>query len=111
MDPVMGLVGSFVIARWSYRLLRDTSRVLLDAELSEARREAIRQAIEVDADSRVADLHVWRVGPRHLAAIVSVVAHTPREPEHYKGLVARQRDLVHLTVEVHRCPDGASVAA
>lgn len=111
MDPVMGLVGSVVIARWSYALLRDTSRVLLDAELSEERREQIRDAIESDADTRVADLHVWRVGPRHLAAIVSVVAHDAREPDHYKRLVAEQRDLVHVTIEVHRCPDGASAAA
>lgn len=111
MDPVMGLVGSLVIARWSHGLLRDTSRVLLDAELSPARHEAIRKAIESEPGSRVADLHVWRVGPRHLAAIVSVVAHAPLEPDHYKRLVAEQRDLVHVTVEVHRCPDGASAAA
>ncbi len=111
MDPIMGLVGSMVIARWSYGLLRDTSRVLLDAELPEARRVAIREAIESDADTRVADLHVWRVGPRHLAAILSVVAHAPREPDHYKRLLARQPDLVHVTVEVHRCPDEAIVAA
>lgn len=111
MDPIMGLVGSMVIARWSYGLLRDTSRVLLDAELPEARRAAIRTAIESDADSRVADLHVWRVGPRHLAAILAVVAHDPREPDHYKRLLARQSDLVHVTVEVHRCPDEGIAAA
>lgn len=111
MDPVMGIVGSLVIARWSYGLLRDTSRVLLDAELSSANREAIREAVESDPGSRVADLHVWRVGPRHLAAIIAVVAHAPREPDHYKRLVAGQRDLVHVTVEVHRCPDDASAAA
>jgi len=111
MDPIMGLVGSLVIARWSYGLLRDTSRVLLDAEIPAARREAIRKAIESEEGSRVSDLHVWRVGPRHLAAIISVVAHAPREPDHYKRLVAEQRDLVHVTVEVHRCPDGVSAAA
>jgi cation diffusion facilitator family transporter len=111
MDPIMGLVGSVVIARWSYGLLRDTSRVLLDAELSDARREAIRAAIESDGDARLADLHVWRVGPRHLAGIVSVVAHAPSEPEHYKRLLAGQRDLVHVTVEVNACPDSPSVAA
>jgi len=111
MDPVMGLVGSLVIARWSYGLLRDTSRVLLDAEVPEDRLAAIRGAIEADADARVADLHVWRVGPRHLAAIVSLVAHEPREPDHYKRLLRAQRDLVHVTVEVHRCPDSASAAA
>jgi cation diffusion facilitator family transporter len=104
MDPTMGLVGSIVIGRWSYALLRDTSRVLLDAELPTERLADIRNAIETDAGSRVADLHVWRVGPRHLAAIVSVVATDPRDPDHYKRLLARQRDLVHVTVEVHRCP-------
>jgi cation diffusion facilitator family transporter len=105
MDPVMGLVGSLVIARWSYGLLRDSSRVLLDAEVSEARREAIRDAIESDADARVADLHVWRVGPRHLAAIVSLVADAPRAPEDYKRRLSGQADLVHVTVEVHACND------
>lgn len=111
MDPVMGLVGSVVIARWSYGLLRDTSRVLLDAELPEDRLAAIRNTIEADADARVADLHVWRIGPRHLAGIVSLVAHEPREPDHYKRLLRAQRDLAHVTVEVHRCPDGAGAAA
>lgn len=111
MDPVMGLVGSVVIARWSWTLLRDTSRVLLDAELPDARRAAIRQAIESDGDARVADLHVWRVGPRHLAAIVTLVAHQPREPDHYKRRLAGLPDLVHVTVEVQPCPDGAGVAA
>jgi len=110
MDPVMGLVGSLVIARWSLGLLRDTSRVLLDAETSDARRAEIVAALEADGDARVADLHLWRVGPRHLAAIVSLVAHHPREPDHYKGLLSRQPDLAHVTIEVHRCPDDAAAA-
>ncbi|HEU4428367.1 MAG TPA: cation transporter, partial [Myxococcota bacterium] len=54
---------------------------------------------------------VWRVGPRHLAAIVSLVTHEPREPEHYKQLLREQSDLAHVTIEVHRCPDGAELAA
>jgi len=111
MDPVTGLAGSIVIARWSYGLLRDTGRVLLDAELPDERCAEIQAAIESDADNRVADLHIWRVGPRHLATIVSVVTHEPREPDHYKRLLASQHDLVHVTVEVHPCPNGASVAA
>jgi len=105
MDPVMGLVGSIVIARWSLALLRDTSRVLLDAEVAENRREKIAVAIEEDADNRVTDLHVWRVGPRHPAAIVSLVTHEPRDPAHYKALLGRFRDLIHVTVEVHACSD------
>jgi Co/Zn/Cd efflux system component len=102
MDPAMGVVGSLVIARWSYGLLRDTAAVLLDAEVDEGRIAAIRQAIENDGEGRVADLHVWRVGPRHLAAIVSVVASEPREPAHYRGRLAEMPDLAHVTIEVSR---------
>jgi cation diffusion facilitator family transporter len=105
MDPVMGVVGSIVIARWSVSLLRDTSRVLLDAELPEARRREIERTIEEGSHDRVVDLHVWRVGPRHLAAIVSVVTHEARDPDYYKQLLANHPDLAHLTVEVHACPD------
>ena len=104
MDPVMGIVGSVVIARWSYGLLRDTGGVLLDAEVASERRDAIRAAIEADADNRVADLHIWRVGPRHFAAILSVVSHNPQPPDHYKGLLTEHADLVHVTVEVHSGP-------
>lgn len=105
MDPVMGIVGSVVIARWSLGLLRQTSTVLLDGEVGTEQREAIRSVVEADGDNRVADLHVWRVGPRHLAAIVSVVTHQPQTPDHYKALLSGRTDLVHLTVEVHRCPE------
>ncbi len=103
MDPMMGIVGSVVIARWSYGLLRDTGAVLLDAEISRARKEQVRAAIEADGDNRVADLHMWRVGPRHLAAIISVVTHTPRPPGHYKALLSEYGDLAHVTVEVLPC--------
>ncbi|ACL63829.1 cation diffusion facilitator family transporter [Anaeromyxobacter dehalogenans 2CP-1] len=102
MDPVMGIVGALVIARWSVGLLRDTGAVLLDAEVAEGRRAAIRAALEQGED-RVADLHLWRVGPRHLAAIVSVVATAPRAPAEYKERLHAFPDLVHLTVEVHAC--------
>lgn len=105
MDPVMGIVGSVVIARWSVGLLRDTSAVLLDAEVQAARRRAIVAAIEGERDDRVADLHVWRVGPRHLAAIVSVVTHAPRDPAHYRALLGAFPDLVHVTVEVNGCAE------
>lgn len=107
LDPAIGMAGSLVIARWAYGLLVQTSATLLDAEASPERRRAILEAIESDADNRVADLHLWRVGPRHVAAIISVVSHHPREPAHYKRLLARFDDLAHVTVEVHRCEDEA----
>lgn len=104
MDPMMGVVGSLVIARWSWGLLRDTSRVLLDAEIDTHRLGEIRAEIEAVGEDRVTDLHLWRVGPRHLAAIVAVAGPAPRSAAHYKRLLARHADLAHITVEVHRDP-------
>ena len=103
MDPAMGIVGGVIIARWSIGLLRPTSRVLLDAEVPLESVNAIRAAIEADADNQVVDLHVWRVGPKHLAAIATVVTHTPRPPSHYKRLLDGFPELAHVTVEVQSC--------
>lgn len=100
LDPAMGIVGAVVIAVWARSLVRDTARVLLDQAENPALAEEIRSLIEADADNRVADLHVWAMRPDHLAVIVSVVTHYPREPEHYKGLLAAIPTLRHVTVEV-----------
>jgi cation diffusion facilitator family transporter len=101
MDAATGILGALVIGRWSLGLLRDTSAVLLDGEIGDERRREIQAVIEAGTDDRVADLHVWRVGPRHLAAILSVVSPNPREPGHYKQLLRGFDDLTHLTIEVH----------
>ena len=103
LDPVMGLVGATVILWWSWGLVRQSSKVLLDMEASASRVETIRRTIEADADNRVADLHLWQVGTGHLALIVSVVTHHPRPPEHYKALLAPVDSLSHITVEVVPC--------
>lgn len=108
LDSITGILGSIVIARWSLGLLKETSAVLLDAEVTDRRRQEIQEAVENDADNRVADLHLWRVGPRHLAAIVSVVTHEPRAPRHYRELLCRFDDLSHVTIEVHRCNESGT---
>ena len=105
MDPVMGIVGALVILNWARGLLRRTGKVLLDATPAAA--ADIRRAVESDADNRIVDLHVWRVGPGHLAAILTVVTREPRPPAHYKSLLASIPGLSHLTVEV-QTPSAAS---
>ena len=117
MDGVIGMLASVVVARWSIGLIRDTGSVLLDAEVSEQRKKQVIDAIESDSDNLVCDLHLWRVGPAHFGAIISVVTHSPRDPEHYKRLLRRFDDLAHITVEVHQCrkrpsaTEGASTLA
>jgi cation diffusion facilitator family transporter len=110
MDPVMGIVGAVVITKWSVGLLRSTSAVLLDATPQESVAAAVRAAIEGDGDNRVADLHLWRLGPGHLAAVITVVTHHPRAPEHYKSLLAGIGELSHVTVEVQECADHRDAA-
>jgi len=99
MDPLAGIVGACVIASWSYGLLRDTGAILLDMTANPDVTLGIRHAIEAERD-RLADLHVWRLGPGHLAAIVSVMTSQAREPRFYRNLLARFESLSHVTVEV-----------
>jgi len=104
MDPLMGIVGSIVIARWSYGLLRDTSGILIDGSVPLETFDAIIEALECDApDDLVADLHVWPLGPGKLAVVASVVSDEPKAPDHYKKLLAHRPELVHVTVEVNQC--------
>ena len=103
MDPIMGIVGALIISRWSYGLLVDTSKVLLDRDVNAEAVEEIRSIIESDSDNRITDLHIWRVGSHHLSAIVSVVTHYPKPPDHYKQLLADYDEIAHVTVEVNQC--------
>ena len=110
MDAVCGIVGAAVILYWSFGLLRDTGAVLLDVDADPGTLARIRSRIEAQRGDRVTDLHVWRVGPGHLAAIVSVVTDALRPPEHYKQLLAGIGRLAHVTVEVQLCPGDHSPA-
>jgi cation diffusion facilitator family transporter len=102
LDPVIGVVGALVIAHWAWGLMRGSGAVLLDAAAHPSLANAIRRRLEV-GDDRIADLHVWRVGPGHFAAIVSLVSDTPQPVEHYKSRLGELEELSHLTVEVHCC--------
>jgi cation diffusion facilitator family transporter len=111
LDAAMGIVGAAIIIHWAWGLLKTTSRILLDAAPSGDTTLAVRKAIEAEADNRIADLHVWRVGPGHLAAVVTVVTHHSRTPAHYKKLLAGIPSLSHVTVEVETCCDQRPHAA
>jgi cation diffusion facilitator family transporter len=106
LDPVMGVVGGLVIARWSWGLIRVTSNVLLDAQREDEQlAKKIRRAVETTED-RICDLHVWQVGPGHHAVILALVAEKPRPPSFYKDKLRGFESLSHVTVEV--TPVGAA---
>jgi cation diffusion facilitator family transporter len=101
MDPLAGIVGALVIANWSYGLLRDTGGILLDMSPDPALAEKLRKTVEGDGD-RLIDLHLWRLGPGHLGAVVSVVTGKPRDAAFYRATLSRFKSLSHVTVEVTR---------
>jgi cation diffusion facilitator family transporter len=101
MDPLAGIVGAFVIVTWSYGLIRDTGAILLDINPDPRVTGDVRTAIEAEGD-RVADLHVWRLGPGHVGAIVAVATDKQRDPQFYRERLARFHSLSHVTVEVDR---------
>ena len=104
MDPVMGIVGMLVIANWSWGLLRAAGGVLLDMTGSPRLARDIRAKLEQGAD-RVADLHLWRLGPGHNAVIATVVTATPTPASAYKTRLADVEGLSHVTIEVEICPE------
>jgi cation diffusion facilitator family transporter len=101
MDPVAGILGAAVIASWSYGLIRDTGAILLDMNPDRGMAEKVRATIERDGD-RLEDLHLWRLGPGHLGAILSVVTTKPRDAGHYRRLLRHFHNLSHVTVEVQQ---------
>lgn len=102
LDPAIGLLGALVIAHWSWRLIRDAGAVLLDAAPDAELATAIRARLE-QGDDCIADLHVWRVGPGHHAAIVSLVSDAPLPVDDYKMRLVDLARLSHVTLEVHCC--------
>jgi cation diffusion facilitator family transporter len=99
LDPVMGIVGMLVIANWSFGLIRDTGAILLDMTPDRQMASKIRSEIETDGD-RLTDLHLWRLGPGHLGAIIAVATAAPRGVEFYRARLARFGALSHVTIEV-----------
>ena len=103
LDAAVGIVGALVILRWSWGLMRDTGSILLDRSDMRLAEEA-RRRIESDGDARVTDLHVWRIAPGAHAGIVSLVADRPLPVADYHQRLVDLSTVVHLSIEVHRCP-------
>lgn len=107
LDPAMGIVGAVVIALWARGLIRDSGKVLLDREMDHGVVDEIRELMQREfaaGDTRVVDLHVWRVGRRAYAVLLSVVTHDASlTPEAVKSQLRQHDELAHITVEINHC--------
>jgi len=101
MDPMMGIIGALLVARWSLSLIRTTAEVLLDHQAPEEKREKIRQSLESDGSTRVTDLHLWSIGPGIYSLVAAVTTRSPLEARHYRARIPAGLGVVHTSIEVN----------
>ena len=98
----MGLVGAALVGRWALGLLRDSGKVLLDAEMDGPVVEEVREVVRgLPGPPGLRDLHVWRVGKGKYACIVSLEAGAGLTPEAVRQALSVHEELVHVTVELY----------
>jgi cation diffusion facilitator family transporter len=103
LDPVMGLVGAALVAVWAAGLLRDSGRILLDAEMDAPVVAEVREVIERGAvPATITDLHVWRVGRAKYAVVLSITTPSHEGADYFRRALAVHEELAHVTVEVAR---------
>ncbi|MCL4722637.1 MAG: cation diffusion facilitator family transporter, partial [Gammaproteobacteria bacterium] len=114
LDPLMGIAGAVLIGFWAKNLIAQTGRVLLDREMDHPVVDEIREVIETGpeaGDTRITDLHVWRVGKRAYACALTVLTHdTGLTAQQLRERLAVHEEIVHATIEIVLCPDVAAVA-
>jgi cation diffusion facilitator family transporter len=107
LDPAMGIVGAVLVAIWAKNLITETGKVLLDREMDHPVVKEIREAVETGPDAgntRVVDLHVWRVGKQSYSCALSVVTHDQAlTPKKVSEQIAVHEEIVHTTIEIHQC--------
>lgn len=107
LDPVMGIVGGIIIIKWAIGLLKETSPILLDENITKEYQEKIKKKIESDSDNLISDIHIWKISANHYATIISIVTHHPKPTEHYKELLKEFHKLSHISIEINECQDEA----
>jgi cation diffusion facilitator family transporter len=107
LDPLMGIVGAVLISRWAALLLKASGRILLDHEIESPLSLEIREHIESDGDTRICDLHVWKVADSKYACIIALVTGKKHSPEDYKKRLEDVHELAHVTIEINECAASA----
>lgn len=109
LDPLMGIVGAVLVAVWAKGLIAETGKVLLDREMDHPVVEGVREVVEADdleGDTRITDLHVWRVGKEVYSCALTLVTHDRAlTPDVVRNRLSAHEEIVHSTIEIHYCAD------
>ncbi|MBU3915279.1 CDF family Co(II)/Ni(II) efflux transporter DmeF [bacterium] len=103
LDPFMGIVGAVLIIRWSFLLLKDTGSILLERENDNPIINEIRNEIESDGDSKISDLHIWKVAQNKYSCVMALVSEGKYTIEEYKTRLIKVHELAHITIEINKC--------
>lgn len=103
LDPLMGIVSSALIFKWSYGLLKETSTILLDKDKNEELINEIKTIIESNGDTKISDLHLWKVGQNKYGCIISLVAACHKSLDEYKESLKDVHELAHVSIEMIEC--------
>ncbi|HHE8168100.1 TPA: CDF family iron/cobalt efflux transporter AitP [Pseudomonas aeruginosa] len=102
LDPLMGIVGAVLVSVWACGLIRQSSRVLLDAQMDAPVAAEIRAAITSSPlPAELLDLHLWQVGQGKYACLLSLLTTEEGSADYFKRRLAEHEELVHITVEVN----------
>ncbi|MFI8010712.1 CDF family Co(II)/Ni(II) efflux transporter DmeF [Acinetobacter sp. ABJ_C4_1] len=102
LDALLGIVGAILVAQWSWGLLRDTGKTLLDAEMSHPVVAEIQEVIEQLSQVKITDLHVWKVGKGKFSCILALETNrTDLTPDSVKKALSIHEEIVHASVEIH----------
>lgn len=102
LDPLMGIVGAVLVSVWACGLIRQSSRVLLDAQMDAPVAAEIRAAIASSPlPAELLDLHLWQVGQGRYACLLSLLTTEEGSADYFKRRLAEHEELVHITVEVN----------
>lgn len=103
LDPVMGIVGAVLVALWAKSLILETAKVLLDREMDHPVVQEIKDAVQADGQTRVTDLHVWRVGKKvYSCALTAVTQDAQLTPKTLRERLAVHEEIIHSTIELHQ---------
>lgn len=109
LDPLMGVVGGVLIGSWAWGLLKSSGLILLDGSHDDKTKQAIIKAIECDQDTKIVDLHLWKLSSNSLGAIINLVAGSSRSADEYHRRLKHIHHLDHITIETHGCMDESCI--
>lgn len=102
LDALLGLVGALLVAKWSWGLIQETGKTLLDAEMEHPVVAEIRELIATFKDVEITDLHVWKVGKGKFSCILGLeTTSADLNPDQIKAELSIHEEIVHASIEIH----------